>query len=276
VQVLKFVVFMLPINKLALLLLIILLWNCQHSQTSKDVPDNRNFDISDTITRKKNAKDDKKITDTLIKRPSDYTDIDIFRQDRAKVRLGKFYGYIDRDSFEIIKPEYEEATRFQDSLAKVRKKGKFGMIDLAGKTIIPFEYDELGQVKDSMLAMKKGELFGFLHTKREEKEIVPPKYKWAGNFSEKRAKVMLKGKWSFIDEKGKEITSLQFDGVRDFKEGLAAVWTNYQWGYINLAGKMVISPQFEQALDFEKGKAQVVLKGRTFYINAQGKEVGGK
>ncbi|TAE15909.1 MAG: WG repeat-containing protein [Bacteroidetes bacterium] len=255
--------------------LICFLSACQSNNASKNEPDNRNFDVSDTTKRSSKTTQKTSTQDSLIKRTEAYSDIDTYNQDRAKVRLGKLYGYIDRDSFEIIKPSFEEASRFQDSLAKVRKGDKYGLIDLEGKEIIPFEYDQLGQVKDSMLAAKKGKLYGFLHTKRagKEQEIVPPRYEWAGVFMEKRAKVMLKGKWTFIDEKGKEIVPMQYDGVRDFREGLAAVWVNFQWGYINTAGKMVIPPQFDQALDFEKGKAQVTVKDKKFYINTAGKEV---
>lgn len=256
-------------------LLFFMLLACQDSKQGKDEPDNKNFDISDIPKHSKtNTENKTPELDTLIKRTEAYQDIDVYSQSRAKVLLNKLYGYIDRDSFEIIKPQYTSATRFEDSLARVGKAGKYGLIDLAGKEIVPFIYDELGQIKDSMLSMKKGNLYGFLHTKRKEKEIVPPRYDWAGNFIEKRAKVMLKGKWTFIDVKGKEITALQYDAVRDFREGLAAVWLNYQWGYINPQGNIVIKPQFEQALDFTKGKAQVTLQGKTFYINAQGKEVG--
>lgn len=248
---------------------------CQDSTKGKEEPDNKNFDISDTVKRsKEHTAKEKRLLDTLLKRTEAYQDIDIYSQNRAKVRLGNLYGYIDRDSFEIIKPQYTSATRFEDSVARVGKAGKYGLIDLVGKEVIPFVYEELGQVKDSMLSMKKGNLYGFLHTKRKKQEIVPPRYEWAGNFIEKRAKVMLKGKWTFIDSKGKEITPLQYDAVRDFREGLAAVWQNYQWGYINPQGKIILKPQYDQALDFTKGKAQVTQQGRTFYINAQGREVG--
>jgi hypothetical protein len=116
--------------------LIYFLSACQSNNSSKNEPDNRNFDVSDTIQRAKNTPK-KNIQDTLIKRTEAYNDIDTYSQDRAKVRLGKLYGYIDRDSFEIIKPAFEEASRFQDSLAKVRKGNKYGLIDLAGKEIIP-------------------------------------------------------------------------------------------------------------------------------------------
>ncbi len=244
---------------------------CEDRPKSKDAPDNRNFDISDTTKKAGRQGAEAKIADTLIKRTDAYQDIDIFNQDRAKVRFKDLYGYIDRDSFEIIKPQYTSATRFEDSLARVGKAGKYGVIDWAGKEIVPFEYEELGQIRDSMLAFKKDKLYGFLYLKEPKKPVVEPRYEWAGNFVEKRAKVMRKGKWTFVNTAGKEITPLQYDAVRDFKEGLAAVWINYKWGYLNPKGEIVIPPTFDQALDFTKGKAQVMLKDKTFYINSLGK-----
>ena len=68
------------------------------------------------------------------------------------------------------------------------------------------------------------------------KEIVPPKYDYAMDFSEGFASVRLNGKWGVIDKTGKEIIPLKYDYGWPFSEGVAAGSLNDKWGYIAVPG----------------------------------------
>ena len=53
-------------------------------------------------------------------------------------------------------------------------------------------------------------------------------------------KVVLDGKWGFIDETGREICPYKYDWVHDFFKGFAQVRLNGKWGYIDETGREVV------------------------------------
>src|SRR5579862_394911 len=55
--------------------------------------------------------------------------------------------------------------------------------------------------------------------------------------------VDVKGKWGYIDEKGKIVIEPTFESAANFTEGLAAVKANGKYGYIDRTGKFVIQPE---------------------------------
>ena len=110
-------------------------------------------------------------------------------------------------------------------------------------------------------------LYGF---KKDGAVVIPAKYNFADSFSEGLARVVLNGKWSYIDKSGKEVIQLKYDVVGDFSEGLAAVKLNGKWGYINKSGKEVIPLKYDSAYYFSNGQASAILNGEWGYIDKQG------
>ena len=94
-----------------------------------------------------------------------------------------------------------------------------------------------------------------------------------GFFSEDFARVNLRGKYNFINQKGEILSPNQwFDGAGDFSEGFAMVKLNRKWNFINRNGKIAFSKQwFDLVNDFREGFAKVYLyfKGYNF-INQNG------
>lgn len=93
--------------------------------------------------------------------------------------------------------------------------------------------------------------------------------------------IIEKGKYGYIDQKGKVIIKPQFDMAKRFSEGLARVRVGSKWGFIDQTGKIIIRPQFEigdighdnhSSLDFHEGMAAVSLdKGNKWgYIDRTG------
>ena len=110
-------------------------------------------------------------------------------------------------------------------------------------------------------------LYGF---KKDGAVVIPAKYNFADSFSEGLARVVINGKWSYIDKSGKEVIQLKYDVVGDFSEGLAAVKLNGKWGYINKSGKEVIPLKYDSAYYFSNGQASAILNGEWGYIDKQG------
>ena len=63
-------------------------------------------------------------------------------------------------------------------------------------------------------------LYGF---KKDGAVVIPAKYNFADSFSEGLARVVINGKWSYIDKSGKEVIHLKYDFADYFSEGLAWV-----------------------------------------------------
>ena len=94
-------------------------------------------------------------------------------------------------------------------------------------------------------------------------------------FHEGLARVMLNGKYGFINKKGERIIKPQYEEANDFRQGRALVkvkvpHNQFLWGYVDRKGQFVIPPQFEQAEDFSEGLAAVKVEGSWGYIDRKG------
>jgi hypothetical protein len=87
---------------------------------------------------------------------------------------------------------------------------------------------------------------------------IPPKFSYAGPFSDGVALVQVNNEWFYIDKSGKSIIKpKKFDDYGDFKDGLAVVSTAGKYGYIDKTGKLAIPLRFGFARPFHEGRAIV-------------------
>jgi len=84
---------------------------------------------------------------------------------------------------------------------------------------------------------------------------IPPKFDYAGTFSEGLAIVTLKGNKFYIDTSGKIVLTLpkKFETAYDFSEGYARVISEGKFGFIDKSGRTVIDFKYENASDFKNG-----------------------
>lgn len=94
-------------------------------------------------------------------------------------------------------------------------------------------------------------------------------------FEEKLIAVKQKGKWGFMDVKGKMAIAATYERTYNFSEGLAAVKKGGKWGFINKNNKFVIKPSFSSVStdEFYNGYAAVKKNGKWGLINKKGKTV---
>ena len=64
-----------------------------------------------------------------------YDDIRKYNTDRACVERDGKFGYIDRDTEEVIPLIYDAAKDFSDGVALVCREGKWGCIDVYGNEV---------------------------------------------------------------------------------------------------------------------------------------------
>ena len=173
--------------------------------------------------------------------PPQYDNVSEFNEGAA-VAIMKWNQYvIDKTGKRIATSDFyyfSESDVFNDGLFRVlnNDNNRYAFINKKGKRISKY-YTHVENYKNG-LARVKGESdvltnngkIGFVNT--SGKEIVPPKYTSAKDFSEGLAVVELNGKFGFINTQGKEVIKPKYEDALSFSEGLAAVKINGKWGYI--------------------------------------------
>lgn len=87
-------------------------------------------------------------------------------------------------------------------------------------------------------------------------------------FGEKAVKY--KGKWGFIDDTGKMLTTFKYDDVNSFSENMAGVKLDGKWGYIDTTGEEVIPPKYDDVERFNNGLAAVSIDRKWGLIDKNG------
>ena len=90
------------------------------------------------------------------------------------------------------------------------------------------------------------------------------------------AKVILNGKWNFINTNGEFIVNKLFDDVDDFNDGYARVRLNDKFNFINTNGDFLSDQWFDYAYDFRNGFAIVQLNRKYNFINTNGEFISYK
>ncbi|WP_020530614.1 WG repeat-containing protein [Flexithrix dorotheae] len=222
------------------------------------------------------------------------TNIGNFNSERALVRSGNSFGYIDTKANLVIPFQYEVGSDFKAGYAIARKSGKFGCIDQSGKEVLPFIYDGIDVPSDGICRVKKGRgregKWGVVNL--QNKEIVPFEYALIYPFKNGEARVRKNGKWGLISKTGKLVLSPSIDAdfLEDFNDGIAAIkydrWveqtgvgpvTRYRRiGYIKRDGQVLIEPEYDKILGFEEawtnkqGIATLIKGGKIGYVNYKG------
>lgn len=113
----------------------------------------------------------------------------------AGIKLGKNYGYIDKNGKVAIQPDYSVAYDFSENLATVQPAFHFNktVIDTSGNTVVGPQYNEVSQFHNGIAAISQWEtssrnkLWGFINKKGEQ--IIPLQYFEAAPFSNGLARV---------------------------------------------------------------------------------------
>lgn len=164
-----------------------------------------------------------------------------------------------------------------------QKSLKHILVSLIGISIIAglsfITYDYLIESRAIVPFYTSTGFVGFKNAK-DGNVIIAPNYVYADSFYEGRAKVIIDGKFGYINKKGKIAINATYDEAKKFCEGLAAVGKKneegeIEWGYIDKNGKEIVRPQYYHAENFEDGFAQVSLSsyGKDGIIDKKGNEV---
>lgn len=157
-------------------------------------------------------------------------------QGLERIQYGDKYGYMNRNTGEIVAPFIFSDTRKPTAgLFWAKKDGKWGCIDVKGKTRIPFKYDEA-----------------------------------TGFTSEDRSAVAINGKFGHIDKKGNVRTPLKYDFASYYNHGISMVRIKDKYGYIDIKGNPITEFKYEEALPFDHETARAERFGIKYEITTSG------
>ena len=206
--------------------------------------------------------------------PFKYDDVYSFQEGLAVVRVGSWengkYGFINTKDKVVVPCIYDYASSFNDGLACVKSKDKYGYINTKGKEIIPLRYNYAKSFKEGLASVKINDRYGFINKKG--KEVVPCKYDNVQDFYDGLAVVMdswNNRKYGVIDSKGKEIVPCKYDDAYNSSEGMARVVLNGRFGYVNTSG-IVIPCKYYVASGFKDGTANVMIQDKCGKIDKKG------
>jgi hypothetical protein len=235
--------------------------------------------------------------------PQDTWYVGEFHEGFAVIHIGKSYadltvavGYVDTTGNIAIPTRFTYARDFSEGLAYVESKEYRGYIDRHGKLIIRIDslarafgvdpekisgrdfHEGLAAIGTGTWSTSPyarddatfGGKWGYIN--RAGKLVIPPAYRFADNFSEGLAGVVVDKLYGFIDTNGKLVVAPRFlptaggpphylgiTGTSRFHEGRALVHEELyaSYGYIDRTGRYAISPRFVWANDFSEGNSWV-------------------
>ena len=195
-------------------------------------------------------------------RVSKYERLFEFKEDLGMVIYNNKFGFINKEGYEVIKPEYDDARSFkegraavkkankwffinkynekvssdydfirdyQDGYAIVRIKNKYGMIDSLGMRVLNIKYDSIEYLSDGLILVRENGIFKYITLKGEVVIELPQYVMMAYPFKNGVARITKDdAKKYFINKKGEKITEPIYDSVSDFEGDLASVWVSME------------------------------------------------
>ena len=196
------------------------------------------------------------------------------------------WGYANKNGAVKIPCIYDGALDFRYGVAFVKvieaKNGSnyvyWKLINKSGNNVGDYQFIQTGVnipveqfSEDQKLAkvMISGR-YGYINYKG--KLAIDAIYEDAGDFIGKMARVSSGASYYFINTKGKQV-SQSFDNARDMVDGFAAVNISGRWGFMNAKGNVSINPIYDEVSDFYCGYAAVKQGTSYGVIDEKGKAV---
>lgn len=184
-------------------------------------------------------------------------------------RSNEIWGFADKSGKTVIAPQFNATSYFSEGLCPVMNgNGNWGFINAEAELVIDHLYDNAYPFKNGKAKVMLRGKWGIINNKGAS--VVPPIY----NDVDIDGSIYLvkKGsKWGWIDKEGKELVPIRFADAYPFNGNkFAAARLGDKWGYINVYGKFVIPARYDFAFSFDNGMALVESAGRYGFINENG------
>lgn len=175
----------------------------------------------------------------------EFDDVKPFKFGFAPVKIGEFWGVIDKNGKIVIEPQFRELWNFNEKLARYYDGKLYGFIDTSGKPVFQSKYQFAGDYSCGYALVKLGD-WEYTYIDKQGNQATPKVFMLAGTFQDCFARVMINGKWGFIDNKFNIVLEPEYDFASDFQNGFAYVWKNNKCMIINSSFDKIWTYQFEE------------------------------
>jgi len=171
-------------------------------------------------------------------------------------------GFIDKGGNLVVdvdklNPKPVAIGDYHEDLAPVEYSGGVGALDKSGRYAFQKPYRHIARFFEGKAAYSVGtsdddQKWGYLNVRGET--VIQPAYSAAKRFSGGLAAVRMPegsknaksgGRWSYIDEHGKQVVPGTFEQADLFAEGLAPVKSGGRMGCIDMQGRFVIPATYD-------------------------------
>jgi|GEM_PF-1348566 len=180
----------------------------------------------------------------------------------------------DHKIWRITRTSYDEFTLLNPKLIQVSQKGKVGLLSSDDQLIVPCRYDYVTEPSaEGYSAVQLGNKWGVIDRNGRYSMPLTDKFERIFPFYENYARVLMKGRYGFIDIKGNIYISPQYPDAGNASEGMIAVKINNKWGFVNTDEVLKVQPYYDQVWAFVNGCAIVYGSGKYNLVNKEGKEL---
>ncbi len=184
-------------------------------------------------------------------------------------KTGKTYGYINEHCEWVVPAKYDRVFPLDSTVGVILHQDKHGLVSSSGEMIMEVKYEYL-KAGGGMVMFRSNELYGYYNYEGEK--VINARYTKAKLFKNKRAIVLKRDQWIFIDFEGNEFIVGKDMKLHNYSEGRALIFDKIKdrFGYIDLEGKWVVDPKFNKAKDFHEGFARVLVGDKWGFIRTNG------
>lgn len=156
------------------------------------------------------------------------------------------------------------------------KEGRMGLVDSRGCELAPPLYDSISfnRLSDSVFWLFSGNTKTIISTNgriiSKPDSLFSQLYFFSTNDF---IGVLIKGKYGFIDSRGRLRIANQYEGIQPFSNDMAGVRLRGKWGYVNRAEQLKVQPYYDAVFPFTKHSAIVKKDKKYGMVNRNGEEV---
>lgn len=207
---------------------------------------------------------------------NDYLDVGYLIGQEAPRRLvlnrEGFYGYLDANDEEAIRPTFLLAKPFVDGVAGVFDGKYWGLINSDGKEVAEARWNEIGHIGEGYATVRMGNKWGYL---KIGSNASPRRwFEEAGPFKEGFAYVkgnlLGTAQYWFINTKLQDAIGSRYDAASSFSDGLAAVKQGNRYFYLQANGKRLNDSTYAMAHAPDEGLLRVLQDGKWQYLRSDG------
>ena len=148
----------------------------------------------------------------------------------------------------------------------------FGNSSVLGLNVCLDKYDGIWTFSDGLARVVLNGKYGFID--KTGRVVIPLKYDWVGDFFKGVAKVNLNRNFGYIDKTGKEVIPCIFDGaIYDDNNKMFYASCQGKYGCLNQLGDIIVPCIYDAVPFFEDGKIKIINDGTSTIYNLEGEIV---